>query len=138
VSGTDLPILEPEPAERLKGDEEFRPTGLRLIDFWRWAFSDLRANIVRGVLAEYLVGQAIGDPSAVRGAWGNYDIDSESGIRVEVKSSAYLQSWRQRTLSKIIFGGLTARGWDDLTGEYTLEREVRGRLRVCDSDRRVA
>jgi hypothetical protein len=117
--------IEPVPAIRFTGEEKFRPTDLRLIDFWRWAFSDLRANIVRGVLAEYLVGQAIGDPSKVRGSWGNYDLDSKSGIRIEVKSSAYLQSWRQRTLSKIVFSGLTARGWDDLTGEFTLEREVR-------------
>lgn len=71
-----------------------------MLDFWRWTFSDLRTNIVRGVLAEYPVALAVGDPSPLRQAWDDFDVTTPSGIRVEVKSSAYLQSWRQRRLSQ--------------------------------------
>ncbi len=31
-------------------------------DFWRWAFSDLRDNTVRGVLAEFIVAAALAGP----------------------------------------------------------------------------
>jgi hypothetical protein len=46
------------------------------------------------------------------------------GIKVEVKSSGYLQSWAQKGLSKIVFSGLKARSWDALIG-YSEEAEFR-------------
>jgi len=30
------------------------------VDFWRWAFSDLRDNITHGILAGFLVAKAVG------------------------------------------------------------------------------
>ena len=120
-------VLEPPEAALLTGRETFRRTGLTVRQFWQWAFSDLRANIVRGVLAEFLVAKAVGDPAVVRGAWGNYDVDrpaADATIRVEVKSAAYLQSWRQRRLSRIVFSGLTGRPWDEVEG-YGPDREIR-------------
>lgn len=99
--------LTPMAVERLTGDERFSSGGLTVADFWQWAFSDLRTNIVRGVLAEFLVARAVGDHSALREAWDNWDVTTTSGIKVEVKSSAYLQSWRQRKHSSIVFTGLT-------------------------------
>jgi hypothetical protein len=33
-----------------------------LIDFWRWSASDLLSNATRGILAEFIVGTAIGMP----------------------------------------------------------------------------
>ncbi len=41
-----------------------------------------------------------------------------------MKSSAYLQGWRQRGLSKLTFGGLTGYSGSDADG-YSAEREVR-------------
>ena len=38
-------------------------------DFWRWAYSDLTANAVRGVFAEYLVACAL-DARDARGPSG--------------------------------------------------------------------
>jgi hypothetical protein len=97
---TDDAWLDPKPAEPLTGSESFGDSGIYVADFWRWAFSDLRENIVRGVLAEFLVAKAVGDPSPLRHAWDNYDVTTPDGTRIEVKSSAYLQSWRQRTHSR--------------------------------------
>src|SRR4051812_26608404 len=98
-------MLIPKPVERLNGDEVLAGSALTVSDFWRWGFSDLRTNIVRGVLAEFLVASAVGDPSPLRCAWDNFEVTTPTGIRVEVKSSAYLQSWSQRRVSAIAFSG---------------------------------
>jgi len=77
----------------LLSHETFSGTDIRVSAFFTWAFSDLRLNIVRGVLAEFLVAKALGDPrDGVRNAWDNYDVLSREGLRVEIKSSSYLQS----------------------------------------------
>ncbi|MGO9763775.1 MAG: hypothetical protein ACLP1Q_21185 [Solirubrobacteraceae bacterium] len=110
--GADPPRwLIPKSASPLTGQEQFSSDLSSVLDFWRWAFSDLRTNIVRGVLAEYLVARAVGGPSPLREAWDNWDVTTATGIKVEVKSSAYLQSWNQRKLSAITLSGLTGREW---------------------------
>lgn len=44
---------------QLTGNEEFtlhgKGAGITVLDFWRWAFSDLIDNTQRGVMAEFLV-----------------------------------------------------------------------------------
>jgi hypothetical protein len=64
-----------------------------VLDYWRWAFSDLRDNTQRGVRAEFLVALALGRTETRRKAWDNYDVTTSSGLRIEVKASGYLQSW---------------------------------------------
>lgn len=48
--------------------------------------------------------------------WDAYDVFTRDGVRVEVKSSAYLQAWTQSRLASIRFGGLNGRTWDAVTG----------------------
>jgi hypothetical protein len=122
--------LEPTPVAPLGGDERFGEMTCSVLDFWRWGFSDLRTNIVRGVLAEFLVAKAVGDPSPLRNAWDNFDVTTPSGIRVEVKSSAYLQSWRQRDVSRLSFTGLLGREWSAVTNELAPERTLRADVYV--------
>lgn len=65
------------------------------------------------VIAEFIVAQALGIPtSGVRDEWAAYDLETPQGIKVEVKSSAYLQSWAQRQPSNVIFSVRKARAWD--------------------------
>ena len=45
----------------------------------------------------------------------NSTLLSPDGIKIEVKSAAYLQSWSQQHLSKINFSIKAARYWDSLT-----------------------
>jgi hypothetical protein len=63
--------------------------------------------VSRGVLAECIVAKALGIPTdGVRDLWDPFDLKlrrQDVTVRVEVKSSAYLQGWRQKTLSKISF-----------------------------------
>jgi hypothetical protein len=81
------------------------PAGFVLLDFWRWSASDLLSHATRGVLAEYIVAQALGAVGGVpRREWDAYDLTTPLGVRVEVKSAAYVQSWPQTRPSAIRFG----------------------------------
>lgn len=91
------------------------PAGFDVAAFWRWSASDLAGNALRGILAEYLVARAIGAPASVRTEWDACDLVSAAGVRVEVKSAAYLQSWPQRAPSAIGFDIAAKRGWDAAT-----------------------
>ena len=74
-----------------------------LLDFWRWSASDLMSNATRGVLAEWIVARALNLERSVRIEWDAFDLRMPGGASIEVKSSAYLQSWAQPNLSKISF-----------------------------------
>ncbi len=68
--------------------------------FWRWAFSNLADNTVRGVLAEFFVGTALGVSfTEPRGSWDDYDLETPDGIRVKVKATGYLQAWESHNTS---------------------------------------
>ncbi len=78
--------------------QDGNPLGETLLDFWRWSASDLVSNATRGVLAEYIVATALGLAGGVRVEWDPFDLLSQEGAKIEIKSAAYLQSWRQRIL----------------------------------------
>ncbi len=106
-------------ARILSGDEPISGTGTLLRDFWAWAYSDLRTNTVRPLLAEYLVARAVGGHLHPRVEWAPHDVETPDGLRLEVKSAAYLQAWEQARLSSITFGGLRARTWSPIDGYST-------------------
>lgn len=103
--------------QTLTGNEHFTydgmPVGILLNDFWAWNSSDLLNNTLRGALAEFIVASALGiDTTVSRQDWTAYDLLSPSGRKIEVKCSAYLQSWNPERLSKIQFSIRPARSWD--------------------------
>lgn len=102
-------------ATRKTGDEPFHHHGqmldLKLNDFWSWSASDLVSNATRGILAEYIVAYALGVANGVRAEWDAYDLLTPSGVRIEVKSAAYLQSWFHKKLSNIVFSIRPTRSW---------------------------
>jgi hypothetical protein len=101
--------------KRKTGDERFfSPEGLpgpKLLSFWQWAFSDLATNSMRGIVAEFIVSSALGVDRNVRNPWLEYDLITKSGLKVEVKSAAYLQSWPQNRESPISFSIAKSRKW---------------------------
>jgi hypothetical protein len=117
--------LTPIPAAPLDGSERFVGLDATVADFWRWAFSDLRDNTTRGILAEFLVGRAVGDERGLRIGWDNFDAQTPDGTTIEVKCSAFLQSWTQKRPSDLIFGRLSAREFDATRNEYSVEPRVR-------------
>ncbi|CAM3435860.1 hypothetical protein H7J08_18995 [Mycobacterium frederiksbergense] len=85
--------------------------------FWEWAYGDLLSNTNRGVLAEYVVATALGIHDTKRVQWDRYDL-LIGDIGVEVKSAAYVQTWKQTRLSTIEFGIRPALGWDARTDTH--------------------
>lgn len=92
------------------------PLKFTLLDFWRWSVSDILSNATRGRFAEFIVATATNiDITEVRDEWGAYDLVTPGGIKLEIKSAAYLQSWFQRSFSTISFSIKCARYWDSIT-----------------------
>ncbi|MDG5473146.1 hypothetical protein P6709_15440 [Jeotgalibacillus sp. ET6] len=57
----------------------------------------------------------------VRIEWDAYDLVTPSGIKIEVKSAAYVQSWAQTKNSIISFDIAPAKGWAASTNTYAAE-----------------
>lgn len=96
-----LPVVRKTGQERLYIGSE--PTQFSLLDFWQWSCSDLANNTLRGRFAEYIVACAMGLNSGIRVEWDAHDLLCVNGVTIEVKSAAYLQSWKQVNFSVIQF-----------------------------------
>ena len=122
-------MTEPIPKLDIKkktGREPFHSGGATrdfdVLDYWRWATSDLISNATRGILAEYIVARAVGvSTTGVRDEWAAYDLETPDGIKLEVKSSAYIQSWWQARLSDIRFGTKKTLPWNAETNTFGTE-----------------
>lgn len=105
------------------GNEQFtsnsQSLNLSLLDFWHWSSSDLTSNALRGVLAEFIIRSAINSNDEVRVEFIAYDLHTTGGLKIEVKSAAYIQSWEQADYSKISFDIAPTKGWNNQTNEYS-------------------
>ena len=119
--------LSPIKASRKTGEEVFIGMGkgklLTLKDFWQWSSSDLVSNATRGILAEFLVASTLELNHGVRNEWDSYDLKTETGVKIEVKSAAYVQSWYQQKLSNIIFNIRSTFAWDYKTSRFAKEKK---------------
>jgi len=117
---TGLSRLE---CERLSGTERFKgdgaPDDCTLCDYWSWRSSLLLDNTERGILAEFLIASALHLHITPRREWGDADIKLPSGVKIEIKSAAYVQSWEQNAYSNIQFRIAPHTGWDAFTDEYS-------------------
>ena len=111
---------------RFRGSEGTPLAGSAVLDFWRWAHSSVLNNTTRGRLAEFIVSRAIGARGDVANEWGAYDLDTAAGVKVEVKSAAYVQDWKQKARSRILFAIRPTLAWDRETGRFEgpLERHA--------------
>ena len=107
------------------GDEPFEfngsPLPINLLSFWQWSSSDIVGNALRGILAEYIVASSVGMSSGIRTEWDVFDIETPEGIKVEVKSAAFVQSWKQKKHSTIQFSIRPTQGWDSESNERISE-----------------
>jgi hypothetical protein len=97
-------------------------------DFWSWAYSDVLSNGNRSVFAEYIVGLALGVVETPRIEWNRIDLMYQ-GKGIEVKASAYVQSWDQQDrLSRISYDIGRKLGWD---AETNVNAKEHGRTAAC-------
>ena len=114
------PLLPPIVLARRTGDEPLHKDGellpFNLLDFWQWSASDPVSNTTRGRLAEFIVATALGvDVLGVRSEWDAFDLTTPAGLKIEVKSAAYIQTWHQTRLSSIVWNTPRTRYWDATT-----------------------
>lgn len=64
------------------------------LEFWQWAYGDLLDDDVKGAFAEWLVHKLLNVVTPRRVSWANSDVITPEGVRIEVKSTAYWQSWK--------------------------------------------
>lgn len=124
MSPPELDVFKPSARhENEKFHQSQMELGFSVLDFWRWAYSDLVTNTTRGVVAEYLVARALGcaDKVSIRAPWNPYDLETRTGTKVEVKSAAYLQRWRQKKLTKVSFNVPETRAEDPDTAVFSQE-----------------
>jgi hypothetical protein len=105
--------------------ESDAPLGFSVLEFWQWSSSNLVGNALRGLVAEFLVARAVGADGAIRSEWDSYDVTTPTGLRIEVKSAAYLQSWAQRAESLISFDVRETLAWDAATNGFAPESDRR-------------
>jgi hypothetical protein len=110
-----LGLTTPVQVRKLPPDLAIEELRVSLGDFWSWAYSNLLTNINRGAFAEFVVAQTLGIADRARIDWNAFDL-SYRGKRIEVKSSAYLQSWPQQKVSQISFDVAAKMPWDAETG----------------------
>lgn len=110
-------------------DKKGKPIS-NVLDYWKWAHSNLLDNAERGVFAEYLVACAIGGQQNQRINWEKYDLVSPEGITIEVKSSAYIQTWAQEKLSTIRFSISKSFGYNRESGTYEKDKKRQAQVYV--------
>lgn len=87
--------------------------GHNFLSFWQWSSSNILSNTLRGILAEYIVSIDIQCPYKFRDEWDDFDLITPDGIKIEVKSASYIQSWKQKKISKISFGIQPTKIWTE-------------------------
>ena len=129
--------MSADPADQLLGFPAL--ANATVLDFWRWAFADLSDDDVKGFFAEWMIHKLLAVPTRRRVSWANSDIITPNGTRIEVKSTAYWQSWKyvgENGLplaqpshlpadddSRIRFAGLKAR--DSTTTDRSMNRQFK-------------
>ena len=115
------------------GNEKFifkdKDLGKTMLNFWSWAYSDLFRNVNRGAFAEFVVREAMNTQCRntpprpdFRVSMDAYDLLSPDGIRVEVKSSAYIQAWESEHPARISFRIAPAKSLDS-SGNYSADSQ---------------
>lgn len=112
--------------ENLINDGEYLQYSM--LDFWKWAYSNLILNVSRGTFAEFIVKSALDRGgftynSEMKTGFEPYDLDGPAIqslnrlSRIEVKSAAFVQLWDIKHPDKASFSIAPAKLPDE-TGDY--------------------
>ncbi len=126
-----MPNLDALEIKPKTGTEPFtqkgEPLPIDLLTVWQAQYSDVLNNTTRGTMMEVVVAEAMGcRKEGLQRDWHAYDIKTADGTKIEVKTSAYIQTWKQNKYSSPSFGISPTKGWDADTNTY------------CDKEKRHA
>lgn len=102
------------------GHEEIKGLGKTTIkDFWQWTYSDLLISHNRSDLGLFLVANALKLTKMPRIDWGGVELRYRNK-KVAVRTSGYIQSWRQKRPKRVLYDiapkkGIDAKTEDSLT-----------------------
>jgi hypothetical protein len=113
--GSDYKLNEDFP---LNPENKIIGTEQTVLDFWKWGFSNILTNNLRGIFAEFLVGTALGSLNQSRVEWDAFDLVYKDK-KVEVKSSAYIQAWHKDKYSNISFNIGAKKEYNYETNKYS-------------------
>ncbi|WHY55745.1 hypothetical protein [Peribacillus simplex] len=102
----------------LKSETPILGTDHTILDFWQWGFSKILTNNLRGIFAEFLIGTALGCLNQLRVEWDAFDLVYKD-MKIEVKSSAYIQAWHKEKYSNISFSIGAKKEYDYETNTYS-------------------
>lgn len=117
------------------GDEKLIDDGTYLpytiLDFWKWAYSNLLQNMQRGTLAEFIVKSAMDQHNlpenyTMKTGMEPYDLDGPQipafgrAARIEVKCAAFVQLWDTKHPERASFSIAPAK-LPDITGDFKPE-----------------
>lgn len=83
-----------QPSDVIEGQKIGLNHDLRVAEFFQWAFSDLCDDDIKGWFAEWLIAKICQIPTQRRVSWANSDLITPEGLRIEIKASAFWQSWK--------------------------------------------
>ncbi len=112
--------------EKLINDGEYLP--YTMLDFWKWAYSNLLQNMQRGTLAEFIVKSAleqnnVHENSTMKTGLEPYDLDGpfipeyNRSAHIEVKCAAMVQLWDIKHPDRASFSIAPAK-LPDMTGDF--------------------
>ncbi|MCC8014383.1 MAG: hypothetical protein LIO87_04235 [Eubacterium sp.] len=110
-----------------------------VLDFWQWAYSDIVDNTSRGTFAEYLVKLALDNGgyklNDFQRGWDPYDLEGplipafNRNSQIQVKSTAFVQTWGMKHPDKASFSIAPAKVLDEGKVDYPQDAP---RQRNCD------
>lgn len=129
VVAESVGFLPRKVARKLDPNDVIQGTMNRVIDYWKWAHNDILENVQRGSFAEFLVASALGVTERPRVGWTGFDL-LYGDIEIEVKASAFLQSWDQRALYRPQFNIGPRRQYDPVRLVFETEPRYIAKLFV--------
>jgi hypothetical protein len=102
------------------GHETIKGLGdAKIKDFWQWTYSDILINKNREDFGLFLVAHALELTKMPRIDWGLVDLRYRKK-KIAVRTSGYIQSWRQKAPKRILFDispktGIDAKREDSMT-----------------------
>ena len=97
------------------GHEEIKGlSNAKIKDFWQWTYSDILINKNRDDFGLYLVANALELTKMPRIDWGDVEFRYRRK-KIAVKTSGYIQSWRQKKPKRVLYDIAPKKGVDRKT-----------------------